>query len=216
MAPKGGWASGFYRVCDWVYKLALVNLLWILFTLVGLLFFGLFPATAASFTVIRKWLLGQKNFPLFKTFVGVFRREFVKGNLYGFMLTALGTLLYMDLKLFQGFDGFINLLFSYFFICLFFLYLVMMLYAFPVYVHFRLNFFQYIKQVLLIVVISPIRSITLAALSFAVYFLMMNIPATVPFFGISVEVFVMMGFSLRVFRKIGERQERIVEMNEFE
>lgn len=213
MVSGGKWTSGFFKACNWIYKLALLNLLWIMFTLIGIIAFGFFPATIASFTVVRKWLFEQKEVSLFKTFAGVFKAEIIKGNMYGFLLTAIGTLLYMDLKFFQSFDGPIYLLLSYLFICLFFVYLVMMLYAFPVYVHFRLNFFQYIKHIFLIIIISPIHSIALAALAFAVYFLMMNFPGTVPFFGISVEVFVMMGFSLRVFRRIGNKQEAMTEDN---
>lgn len=36
---------GLYTVTEWIYRFAIVNLLWILFTIAGLVIFGFFPAT---------------------------------------------------------------------------------------------------------------------------------------------------------------------------
>jgi uncharacterized membrane protein YesL len=48
-------------LCDWVAKLAYVNLLWFLFTAAGLLIFGFMPATVALFTRLH---------PLFRRCIG--------------------------------------------------------------------------------------------------------------------------------------------------
>ena len=63
-------ANGFYRFCEWVMRLAYLNLLWIGFTLAGAVIFGLAPATAAMFAVTRQWTLGKTDVPVFQTFFG--------------------------------------------------------------------------------------------------------------------------------------------------
>lgn len=58
-----------YEIC--VYKLAVA-----VFTLLGLGVFGIMPATAALFAVMRKWIQGQDNVPVLKTFWQEYKGEF--------------------------------------------------------------------------------------------------------------------------------------------
>ncbi len=46
--------GGLYRICEWVMRLAYVNLLWIGIFWLGLVVFGFFPSSAAMFAVVRK------------------------------------------------------------------------------------------------------------------------------------------------------------------
>ncbi|WP_396954475.1 DUF624 domain-containing protein, partial [Niallia sp.] len=51
----------FSRVYHWsnaIAKLMYVNALWMGCTFLGLGIFGFFPATAAMFSVVRKWIMG--------------------------------------------------------------------------------------------------------------------------------------------------------------
>src|SRR5699024_12166732 len=73
--------GGYYRLCVWVTRFAYVNVLWILFTFLGLVFLGAMPSTVAMFAVIRKWVTGDKEVPIFKTFLESYRTEFVKANI---------------------------------------------------------------------------------------------------------------------------------------
>ncbi len=66
-----GFIDGYYRFAVWVTKFAYLNLLWIAFSLLGLGLFGLFPATAAMFAVVRKWINGEKDIPVFHVFLEV-------------------------------------------------------------------------------------------------------------------------------------------------
>ncbi|BDG36084.1 DUF624 domain-containing protein [Saccharococcus caldoxylosilyticus] len=57
MMPSGLLDGKLYRVCEWITRLACINILWMLFTLAGLIVFGIAPATVALFTIVRKWLV---------------------------------------------------------------------------------------------------------------------------------------------------------------
>ena len=54
--------------CEWVLKFFYANLLWFVFTMLGLGVFGFMPATTALFSVTRKWIMGKTDIPIFKTF----------------------------------------------------------------------------------------------------------------------------------------------------
>ncbi|MGY0702716.1 DUF624 domain-containing protein [Bacillus subtilis] len=56
------------RFCEWIMRFAYTNLLWLFFTLLGLGVFGIMPATAALFAVMRKWIQGRTTFTCSKRF----------------------------------------------------------------------------------------------------------------------------------------------------
>lgn len=68
-------ANGLNHFCTWVMRLAYLNVLWILFSLAGLVVFGLMPATAAMFTVAREWAKGNTDAPVFSVFFGRLKRN---------------------------------------------------------------------------------------------------------------------------------------------
>src|SRR5690625_6342583 len=66
MDTTTGPMGGFYTLANWIMRLAYVNILWIAFSLVGIIILGFFPATIGMFTVIRKWIQGDGDIPIFK------------------------------------------------------------------------------------------------------------------------------------------------------
>ena len=55
----GGRFGRLYRYLDWPVRLVALNLLWLLGVLAGLVLFGLAPATAALYAVLRASVLGR-------------------------------------------------------------------------------------------------------------------------------------------------------------
>ncbi len=55
----GGWKGKLYWVVEWITLLAVLQLLWTGLTLLGLVLFGISPATVAMFTTLRKRLQGE-------------------------------------------------------------------------------------------------------------------------------------------------------------
>lgn len=172
------WFDGFiwklYEVSTWVLRIMYVNLLWLLFSLAGLIIFGFFPATASMFVVTRKWILREKEIPIFKTFWEHYRSCVVQTNILGYSLILVGTFLYIDLRFSQTSQQFIFQAFSYLFIFLFLVYFIVVLYIFPVYVHYKFKTFEYIKYAFIISVGRPFRSIMLLT-GLIITFLIMRI-----------------------------------------
>ena len=199
-----GW-NKFNNIALWMIKLAYLNILWLGFSLIGILFFGLFPATAAMFTVVRKWMNGEKYVRIFHTFWGVFRKEFFILNGFSLLFFGVGYFLYYDLLFLQLNSGKLQFLYP---VIIFILiaYIITLLFFFPVYVHFELKFFQYMKQSFLIAITSPFEIIQMVIAIVILYFIVTLLPGIIPLFTGSLLAVAMTWLSMRAFAKVERRK----------
>ncbi len=105
-----------YEALGWITKFIYLNILWIIFSLLGIVVLGFFPATATMFGITRKWLLGEKDIPIFKTFFFLYKTNFIESNIIGSLLLIFGAILYIDLRFFQTTDSILLSFFNYFII----------------------------------------------------------------------------------------------------
>lgn len=197
-----------YNGFDWIFKFAYVNILWMLFSLLGLVLFGFFPATVALFTIIRKWLMGNGDIFVFKTFWNTYKKEFLKSNLLGLILVIIGAIFYLDLYFIKENTSSIqNLLYIplYMFI---FSFLLTSLYLFPVYVHYDTKVFQVLKNAFLIMLINPLYNLLMISGVVITYYGLSFIPGLLFFFGGSVIAYSLMWPSYKAFQKV-ERHRKI-------
>ncbi|WP_332696088.1 YesL family protein [Halalkalibacter lacteus] len=212
--PNQGVIGGFYRVSEWIMRLAYINILWILFTIIGLIFLGFMPATVAMFTIIRKWLMGEEDTPIFKLFLTTYKKEFIKVNLLGLIMFAIGYILYIDLQFLSQVSGMLQYILTAGLIIIGFFFLIMVVYIIPVYVHYDLKFFQYLRHSILIGFLSPLMTLVLGATLLIAYYLFMFIPGLIPVFGASVFGFISMGSAYFAFKRLGTRKQNSQELKE--
>src|SRR5699024_5793217 len=176
-----GWDK-LYSIATWVFNVVYLNLLWILFSIIGLVFFGLFPATAAMFAIVRKWIiLGERDFNIFTIFWSFYRKDFLKLNGFALFFFIIGYFIYFIISFFLLFPYSIHLLYQVM-IILTLVYGMTLLYFFPVYVHFKLGFFQYIRQAFLLAVISPLEVIGVIVVAAILFAFIVWIPGIIPLF----------------------------------
>ncbi|WP_152657902.1 YesL family protein [Oceanobacillus sp. CFH 90083] len=188
-----GFIDGYYRFAVWVTRFAYLNLLWIAFSLLGLGLFGLFPATASMFAVVRKWVQGEKDIPILAVFWKSYKREFLKINVLGYILAAAGYVMTMEFQILRTQEHIAYTIASFAIIGLFLLLAVIMLYIFPVFAHFQLRSLDYIKWALLIGIGHPLLTVFLFGIVIAISYLsFMTIPALFFFFGGSVIAYIIM------------------------
>lgn len=205
MQMKGA-IGGFYRLCDWIMKLAYINILWISFSLLGLIVFGFFPATAAMFVIVRKILMDKDEIPILKTFWESYKSEFLKSNFLGLILIITGYILYIDILFLRNTTGFINLLY-YPTLMLALGFVLTLLYVFPTFVHFDLRILQVIKNAFVIMLMNPLSTVLMVIGSFAVYLLLTTIPGLIPLFSGSILSLVIMWASFFAFSRIKKIQD---------
>ena len=148
-----------YNFCNGFVRLAYLNLLWVLFTIIGLGIFGIMPATVAMFTVSRKWVIGERGVPIFKTFIKSYKEEFIRANVLGLLLFCFGYLMYQSFQLLALFEGVIFQFFSFIYLGILLVFKITLLYIFPVITHFDIKIVNVLKNAFLIGITHPIHSL---------------------------------------------------------
>ncbi|MDU4936768.1 MAG: DUF624 domain-containing protein, partial [Peptostreptococcaceae bacterium] len=62
--------------CNWIWRFMQLNFYWSIFTVFGLGVFGIMPSTVATFYILRKWIQGELEIPIFSTFKETYKKEF--------------------------------------------------------------------------------------------------------------------------------------------
>ena len=195
--------SGLYTLTEWITRFAYVNLLWIGFSLLGLVVLGISPATLAMFTIIRKWIMGESEIPVFQTFWNSYKKEFLKGNGLGIVIALLAYIIFIDLSYIK-LDTIIQIP----------LYLITfaiamtILYIFPVYVHYNVTFFQLFKNAFFIMMMNPLASIMMLIGFVALFFVMKFLPALLFFFGGSLSAGIIMSSCYLAFQRIEKKLQK--------
>ncbi|WP_208592191.1 YesL family protein [Gracilibacillus suaedae] len=211
MELSGMWAS-IYRISVWVTRFAWLNMLWIAFTLLGLIFFGIMPATIAMFAVVRKWVLKEFDIPVFETFFKQYKSNFFRANLFSLVIYVIGYFLSVFLK----YTGLMNDSSLYpvllgIFVIAGFLYVMLLLYIAPVYVHYQLRFWQYIRYAVSIGAVNLHYSICTITVLSGIYFASFKLPGITLFFSFSVSAYVTMFIIHIGFSQLLKKQQEQLE-----
>ncbi|TVY08251.1 YesL family protein [Paenibacillus cremeus] len=229
-----GIMGGFYRISEWIMRLSVINVLWVIcafpFFLVGLLLlqaqstdqvlqsflllailapFTLFPSTAAMFTVARKWLTGEEDAPLFKTFFRGYKENFVQSMVGGLIYALLGVILYTNFRFYGSQTGTFGIL-RFLVMSLTVLLMISMFHFFSIMSHLHMKLFQIVKNALLITIGNPIRSLSMIVLNgVVIYVSFTKFTFLIPFFmGSLIAVISFWHFNL-IFGKLQEKQQEL-------
>ena len=182
--------SSLYMMLEWITRFAYLHLLWVLFTLAGVVILGIYPSTTAAFAIMRKWLHGESDLPVFKTFWTYYRNEFWKSNHLGLYITIILFVILVDLFYITSM---VESSFSWISVpllagMLFFSFLL--LYIFPVFVQFDQSVLMTIRTAFLLMLISPIQIFMVMICLLAIAVIAWFFPAIGFIFGISLYAFV--------------------------
>jgi uncharacterized membrane protein YesL len=205
-----GLTGGLYRISEWIMRLSVINVLWIVcsipffFVVLSLIFqpnvenvveiikqslfllavlapFTLIPATAAVFTVARKWVTGDPDVPLLRTFFGGYKDNYLQSMLGGIVLEIIGFLLYNAYFFYSGQSGLTKLL-SFVFLLLLFLLVSVFLNYISIMVHFHMKFWQVLKNAVLMTIGNPFLSISTIVINFVIIYICFKFTFLFPFF----------------------------------
>lgn len=203
----------YVRLGEWCLNLFLLNCLWFIFSLVGVFFLGIFPATVALFAVLRKLTMeSEEEVRIFHLFWTTYKSEFIRGNMLGYVWSIIGIMLLVDLRVLNQVE--ITPLHQALTIALYFLlafYLFISLYLFPIYVHYNLRFLEYYKYAFVLVIGRPLKTILLFISVILILFLFSRIPGLIPVFGVSFIGFIMMKIASTSLMKRNNSQIEEVE-----
>ncbi|AJY73375.1 YesL family protein [Paenibacillus beijingensis] len=227
-----GMMGGFYKISEWIMRLAVTNLLWVICSLpVAFLLltslmsknagevyswlvltlivspFTLFPATSAMFAVARKWVMGEVDAPLFKTFFRGYKQNYVQSMVGGILYALLFIIMVVDFRVYLAEP---NLqLISYIFIGLMILLSISLFNFFSMVVHYHMKTMQLLKNAVLITIGRPLRSLSTAIVSGVIlYISFYKFTFLIPFFMGSIIAYFSFWNFYMVYQKIQSQMEK--------
>lgn len=173
------------QVMNWITRLLYLQLLWVVFCLLGVVVGGVFPATFTMFGISRKWIREGTEFLVFPTFKKMYKESFFQANILGWWIVLLGFSLYYYFNLTSNFAGVLAIISIAILITLSILTIVTSLFIIPVYVHFDVRLLQVIRHAVAIAVTHPLHVIGLLTMVIVFYYLFLLVPGVFIFLGIS-------------------------------
>lgn len=200
-----GIMGGIYTITEWIMRLAITNLLWLLFN-TPVIFFGLnllivdttgeiiffsvilaillplsfFPATMAMFSLIRKWVMGEEDIRIVPSFWNYYKKNYVRSMLGGFIITIIWVILLVD---YYYFVNFVNDLFKYFFYALSLFLIMFNIHFFSNNVHFHIKLSLSLKNSLLMTLKNPVISLFVVLINILIVVISFKIvPFLIPLF----------------------------------
>ncbi len=197
------WMSTFELIFQWVTRMAYINFFCGSFFLVlGLVFLGVFPSTIATLSIVRKWLNGQDDFSIWKSFKAVYKQNFVKGNLVGWLFITVGSILYLNYEVLKAMEESIFVFSLFAFILLVFFYFALFIWIFPLMIHYESHLLQHLKNAFIIGVGNIHKSTYILLWMFVIGYLSLEFPSMILFFSISLFILGWGWITLNVLKKI--------------
>lgn len=239
-----GFMGGLYRLTEWIMRLAYINVLWLAFSIFSPVFllltlyainpataeqgfyfqtfmlmgivapFTFFPATSAMFAIVRKFVQGVDDSPVFRTFFKGFKENYLKSMIAGIIFVVSCFMIYINYNFYLGQKGTWQVL-SVLFLVLTIIVVITLFYFFCFVVHIDAKFFRLIKNALLMTIGNPIGSIVILFGNVAIlYFSYFRFTFLVLFFMGSSMAFVTYWMFQRGFEKMMAKVEAIKNKNE--
>jgi uncharacterized membrane protein YesL len=168
--------------------------------------FTLFPATTAMFAVARKWLTGEEDAPLFKTFFRAYKDNYLQSMLGGIIYVLLAVILYTNFRFYGSQTSSLGFL-RYLVLTLSVMLFASVFHFFSILTHLHMKLLQIMKNSMLITIGNPIRSLFLITVNgFIVYISFNTFTFLIPFFMGSLLAIVSFWSFHQIFVKIQEKQ----------
>lgn len=190
------------HVCRLISRFAFLNLLWLAFSVIGLLVVGFFPATVAMFAIVRKWVRGEQDTAIFQTFWSIYKQVFLKANSFGWVLGVIGGILYINYHIIAiaSTDLPVIVILSYLFlVLLYFLFIVTLL---PGSVHFAGGTKEIVLKTIQFMLGRVHLALVFVVLIWSVLYLSLALPSMLLFFTGSVLSYIITWFFQRSLAKL--------------
>ncbi|MDQ0208190.1 YesL family protein [Alkalicoccobacillus murimartini] len=196
--------TGIFKLCRWITYFFWLNLLWVGGTLLGGIVFGVMPSTTAVFTIARKTAAGEEDVPLFRTYWSIYRESFVRSNGVGALLLIISLIWYVDFMFFRNMEGALHSALHIVLIAVGIAIGMLLLYVFPVMVHYQVSIMATLKKALFIGFLLPANTVFLFVSLLSIYYLLIYLPGLIPLVGVSFIIHVNMWIAYKGFERLTE------------
>jgi uncharacterized membrane protein YesL len=193
------------KITELITEFVMLNVMWFAGCILGGVIFGWAPSTVALLTVIRNKIMKKEYYGVLRSFWTTYKKEFVKSNILGvvcmlFLVIVSINKINFDLQP-EGIFTILSVIstIARVLIC------GIILYMFPLYVHYNMDLKEYFIRALNLLVVKPFVTICIILWSFLVYVIIMRIPGLIVVFGVSVYFYGIMAINYQFFMKNEQR-----------
>lgn len=204
-----GFMSGVNNILEWISRLALLNILWIGFSLLGFIVLGFYPATVAMFAVVRRWAMGDFEAPVFSVFWSSYKSEFVKSNMFGAVISLIGIILFIDFLFLKQASSMVQNLLNVPFLIISLIFICSLLYVFPMYVHYNMKVLDVLKNAFFVMVMNPFKTLIMLISCVGLVILFSFAPPLMIVCSGNVLALVMSKPAMNAFNKVNKKHESV-------
>lgn len=192
-----------------ILNLVYLNFLWILFTLLGLIIFGIGPSTYAIVSICRQWVKGNDDLSVLPSFWKYYKESFKESVLISWIYLLIGYILTIDLL--YVYNWYLRVLF----LIIAFVYLLSLIFIYPTMAHYNWKgIFLKMKMAFLFGFSQLQYSLVLILVIIISYLVAVRIfPGILVFFGISFLFFIITWTANQIFTRMEMINANYVEDN---
>ncbi|WP_423188897.1 YesL family protein [Alkalibacterium sp. f15] len=205
---NGGSMDMIMKALDWLVTLAYLNLLWLGFSLLGLIVLGVGPATFAVHSIVKKKLKQGDLSHIFTKFKHEFKKHFKDGNIYFGLVTAATLFIYVDIRVIQALpqNSFIQIVVLPALIILSALVLIVATFTLGIYFEFDHPLLKSIKDGFWLALISPVAGLVMVHTFLVGFLIYAYIPALMLFYSLSFYAFITQWVMSKTFKRIKKKK----------
>lgn len=202
-----------YGVAVEIYEFVILNILWMVCTLLGGIVLGWAPSTVALLTILRDKIMKKENGSITKKFWKIYREEFKRINIIAIVIMILSFMVYVNRSNFQVQSG--AFYYGMYILSTFgkWAIIAMILILFPIYVNYNMSIKEYFIKSISIIIMRPLVLICIALWSWVAYSAFIMLPGVLPVLGIALFGYGIMAVSYQFFRRNEERLKKVIEEN---
>ncbi|OJF94729.1 YesL family protein [Alkalibacterium sp. 20] len=196
------------KALDWLVTLAYLNLLWLGFSLLGLIVFGIGPATFAVHSIVKKKLKQGDLSHVFTKFKNEFKKYSKDGNIYFGLVTAASLFIYVDIRVIQALpqNSFIQMAVLPALIILSALVLIVATFTIGIYLEFNHSLQKSIKDGFWLALISPVAALVMVHAFLVGFLIYAYVPALMLFYSLSFYAFITQWVMSKTFKRIKKKK----------
>lgn len=139
---------------------------------------------------------------IYGQFKQIYKEEFIKSNIIGWILLIVGIILYINYQAFQQLGDEIPLLFVFSFFLVLFFFNIILIWIFPLLAHYQTTIKQYFRYAIIIGLSKILYSIGICVSLIVVFYLSLEIPSMFIFVTFALISLLTMWFAMQVFNEI--------------
>jgi len=193
------------KITEFITEFVMLNVMWFAGCVLGGVIFGWAPSTVALLAVIRNKIMKKEYYGVVRSFWATYKKEFIKSNALGIVCMLFLVIVSINKINFDSQPEGIFTILSVISTVVRALICGIILYMFPLYVHYNMDLKEYFIRALNLLIVKPFVTICIILWTLLVYVIIMKIPGLIAIFGVSVYFYGIMAINYQFFMRNEQR-----------